>query len=205
MKLQAADPAALTGHPIVVLAYSAGGLDALTTILASLPAGLPATVIVLQHMSPGARSHLVAILGRVASLPVAEARDGDPLDPGRVLVAPPGQHTLITPQQRVALIPSGSVPPYRPSADLLLTTLALAAGPRVIAVVLSGEGNDAATGATAVHRFGGTVIASTLESSTRPAMPQATISRDDITNHVIAVGDVAGCLLALTTGADRPG
>ncbi len=65
---------------------------------------------------------------------MAEARDGDQLDPGRVLVAPPGQHTLITPQQRVALIPSGSVPPYRPSADLLLTTLALAAGPRVIAV-----------------------------------------------------------------------
>ena len=75
-----------------------------------------------------------------------------------MLVAPTGQHTLITKNQTVALIPSGSVPPpYRPSADLL-TMLALAAGRRVNAAVLSGEGHDAVTGATAVHRFGGTVI-----------------------------------------------
>jgi chemotaxis response regulator CheB len=59
---------------------------------------------------------------------------------------------LITKDEIIALIPSGSVPPYRPSADLLLTTLALAAGRRAVAVVLSGEGQDAATGATVVHR-----------------------------------------------------
>jgi two-component system chemotaxis response regulator CheB len=80
-----------------------------------------------------------------------------------VLVAPAGRHTPITKDEAVALIPSGSVPPYRPSADLLLTSLALAAGRRV--VVLSGEGQDAATGATAVHRFGGIVIVSSPETS----------------------------------------
>jgi two-component system, chemotaxis family, protein-glutamate methylesterase/glutaminase len=78
-----------------------------------------------------------------------------------VLVAPAGRHTLITKDEAVALIPSGSVPPYRRSADVLLTSLALAAGRRV--VVLSGEGQDAATGATAVHRFG--VIVSSPETS----------------------------------------
>ena len=82
-----------------------------------------------------------------------------------MLIAPPGQHTLVTAEGAVALLESGSTPPYRPSADLLLTTLALAYGQRVSAVVLSGGGNDAATGATAVHRFGGTVIAASPETS----------------------------------------
>jgi two-component system chemotaxis response regulator CheB len=87
------------------------------------------------------------------------------------------------------------VPPYRPSADLLLTTLAFAAGHWVIAVVLSGRGNDAAT---AVHRFGGTVIATSLETSTQLAMSQATIDRDDVTGHVVALDDVGQPRCAVT-------
>jgi two-component system chemotaxis response regulator CheB len=97
------------------------------------------------------------------------------------------------------LIESGALPPYRPSADLLLTTLAVAAGPRVIAVVLTGRGNDGATGATAVHRFGGAVIASTAASSAHSSMPQATIERDHAINHVLPLDDAAGLLLALVT------
>ena len=74
------------------------------------------------------------ILGTSTALPVEWAEDGDALRQGRVLVAPAGQHTLITQDKTIALIPSGSVPPYRPSADLLLTTLAMTAGPRVVSL-----------------------------------------------------------------------
>ena len=123
-----------------------------------------------------------------------------------MLVAPAGRHTLITNDETIALIPSGPVPPYRPSADLLLTTLALAAGRRAIAVVLSGEGQDAATGATAVHRFGGTVIVSSPETSTRTAMPRNTMIRDHITDQVVPLDDLAGLLIALITApAIEPG
>lgn len=189
----------MSDFPVLALSCSAGGLDALTRVLAPLPADLPAAVLVLQHMSPDTPGQLPGLLRRSTALPVQWAQDGDQLLPGRVLVAPPGQHTLITGDETIALIPSGSVPPYRPSADLLLATLALAAGPRVIAVVLSGDGQDAATGATAVHRFGGTVIVSTPDSSTRKAMPGATMIRDHVTNQVIALDDLAGLLLALVT------
>lgn len=199
-------PEPVKEYSIVALSCSAGGLDALTTVLAPLPADLPAAVLVLQHMPPDVSSNLPAILGRSTALPVAWARDGDPLRPGLVLVAPAGQHTLITNDETIALIPSGPVPPYRPSADLLLTTLALAAGRRAIAVVLSGEGQDAATGATAVHRFGGTVIVSSPETSARTAMPRATMVRDDITDRVVPLDHVAGLLLALATApAIEPG
>jgi two-component system chemotaxis response regulator CheB len=186
-------------YPIVVLSCSAGGLAALETVLEPLPADMPAAVLVVQHMPPDAPSHLPAILGRATALAVKWAQDGDALSPGTVLVAPPGHHTLVTKDTTVALITSGSVPPYRPSADLLLTTLALAAGGRVIAVTLSGEGKDAATGATAVHRFGGTVIVTSPETSAWKTMPGTTMLRDNVTDYVVPLDDLPGLLLGLIT------
>jgi len=189
----------VSSYPIVALTCSAGGLGALIRVLAPLPADLPAAVLVLQHMRPGESSQLPAILSRSAALAVEWARDGASLRSGSALAAPSGQHMLVTSDETIALIPSGPVPPYRPSADLLLTTLALAVRRRAIAVVLSGEGQDAATGATAVHRFGGTVIVSSPETSERTAMPRATMIRDGITDHVTPLDDLAGLLVALTT------
>lgn len=186
-------------YPVVTLVCSAGGLDALTRVLAPLPADLPAAVLVLQHMSPAYHSELAAVLDQRTALPVAAAREGARLAAGRVLVAPSGQQTVIAADTTIVLIPSGATPPYRPSADLLLTTLAVAAGPRVIAVVLSGRGNDAATGASVVHRFGGTVIVCTAATSTESAMPQATIDRDDIVDHVLPLDEIAAMLITLTT------
>jgi two-component system chemotaxis response regulator CheB len=185
--------------PIVALVCSAGGLDALTQVLAPLPDDFPAAVVVLQHLSPHAPSILAKLLRSRTPLPVAAATDGDPLTPGHVLVAPPAHHTLITNDERIALIKSGSIPPSRPSADLLLTTLAVAAGKRAIAVVLTGNGSDAATGATAIDRFGGTVIAASPASSDHPGMPLATITRDSITDQVVDLDLVAGLLRTLVT------
>lgn len=189
----------MSRFPVVALVCSAGGLDALTRVLQPLPADLPAAVIVLQHQEPDRASELTAILQQRTALPVAQAADGDPITPARVWVCPPGQHTLVTGDMALALIPSGALPPYRPSADLLLTTLAVTAGSRAVAVVLTGRGNDAATGATAVHHFGGTVIASTVASSTQPSMPQATIDRDHVIDHVVPLDDLADLLIALST------
>jgi two-component system, chemotaxis family, protein-glutamate methylesterase/glutaminase len=93
------------------------------------------------------------LVGRTGCAAGDPTDDCDPLTPDQVLVAPPGQHTRVTAEQMAALIPVGPAASYRPSADLLLTTLAIAAGTRVAAVVVvAGHGNDA----TAVHRFGGT-------------------------------------------------
>jgi two-component system chemotaxis response regulator CheB len=185
--------------PVVAMVCSTGGLRALTIVLAHLPASLPAAVIALQHQSPDHVTTLPALLDRQTALPVSRASDGDRLESGRVLVAPAGHHTLIRDDLSVVLIPSGPLPPYRPSADLLLATLALAAGPRAIAVVLTGRGNDAATGATAVHKLGGTVIASSLATSAQPAMPQATIEREGVIDHVVPLETVGQLLIELVT------
>jgi two-component system, chemotaxis family, protein-glutamate methylesterase/glutaminase len=154
------------GGPVVVaLVCSAGGLEALTTLLEGLPPDLPAAVIALQHRAPDERDRLPAILARRCLLEVTAAKDGSLLRPGTVFVVQPGHHAVVAADNRLVLVPTDGPPPYRPSADLLLTSLALVAGHRTIAVVLSGLGHDGATGAMALHRFGGAVIASDRASS----------------------------------------
>jgi two-component system chemotaxis response regulator CheB len=185
--------------PVVALVASAGGVEALSRVLCGLPAELPASVIVLLHVSPDRESALPRILARVSALPVAAARDGDALGPGQVVVAPAGRHVLITSDLRIALIESGPFPPSRPSADLLLATLATAAGARAIAAILSGKGHDGATGATAVHRFGGTVLATDEASSRSFSMPGATIARDGAIDHVVDLDQLAPLLVRLVT------
>jgi two-component system chemotaxis response regulator CheB len=149
---------------VIALVCSAGGLDALSVVLGGLPIGLRAAVIVLQHQRPDRPSELARILSRRCSLPVGIATNRQILHAGRVNVVPPGSHALVTLDNRITRIRSDGPPPYRPSADLLLTSLALVAAKRSIAVILSGEGRDGATGASALHDFGGTVIASDQQS-----------------------------------------
>lgn len=175
--------------PVVVLVSSAGGLDALARVLAQLPAGLAAAVVALQHHDPDHVSRLALLLDRAGPLPVADVRDGEPLETGRVFVAPSGFHTLISRDLTLALIRSGQRPPLRPSADLLLASLAIAAGPDAIAVVLTGYGHDGAAGAAAVKRFGGTLIASDRATSQQFGMPEAAIATGDI-DHVLPLDDI---------------
>ena len=192
--------------PVVALVASAGGVAALRTVLAGLPADFPVPVVVLQHLDPGRSSQLAAVLHHVSVLPVEVAKDGDSLRPGRVLVAPPGLHTLVTPNRRISLVLSGALPPSRPWADLLLTSLALAVAQGAVAVVLTGGGQDGATGATVVHKHGGTVLTTDKERSQAFAMPSATIDRHSIHPAVLPLESLAEALthLVLRMPSDRP-
>jgi two-component system chemotaxis response regulator CheB len=182
---------------VIALVSSAGGMAATQEVLSGLPSGLPAAVIVLQHMSPGRASMLPEILRGSANGPVQEAVDGEELRVGRIYVTPSGQHTLVTPDRRFSLVESGAFPPSRPSGDLLLTTLALAVEADAIAVVMTGGGNDGATGASVVHKLGGLVLATDLATSSNFSMPAATIGRDHITEAVIPLPELAARLADL--------
>lgn len=191
------EPAAVAVFPIelsvVALVASSGGLDALTRVLAPLPAGLPAAIVVALHQDPTQASLLAEHLDDRTALPVRAARDGDRLQIGHVLVTPPAAHLIITAAGVLGLIHTGAIPPARPSADLLLATLAVTAGPRVLAVVLTGTGHDAQAGIRAVHRCGGTVLAQDEASSAYFGMPSAAIA----TGLVHAVDPVEGLAAAI--------
>ena len=178
---------------VVALVSSVGGIDALTRVLGTLPAGFPGCLIALQHSDPSRASVLAEVLDRVGPLRVTAAEDGAALEPGAVLVAPSGFHTLIAGDRTIALVRSGQRPPNRPSADLLLATLAVSAGPDAIGVVLTGLGHDGAAGATAIKRFGGTLIASSVATSQESSMPEAAVDTGMV-DHVVALDDIGGLL-----------
>jgi two-component system, chemotaxis family, protein-glutamate methylesterase/glutaminase len=169
------DTAYTIKFPVVALVTSAGGLNALTQVLEPLPADLPAAFLVVQHMDPDHPSSLAAILNEHTALTVKPAANGDLLVQGTVLVGPPAHHLIVTSEARIGLIDSGKFPPPRPSADLLLATVAVTCGPRVLAVVLTGKGTDAQAGIRAIRHCGGTVFAQNEATSEHFGMPGAAI------------------------------
>ncbi len=187
------------GFPVVALVTSAGGLNAVAGILEPLPDWLPAAVLVVQHLSPSGPALLARLLDGRTALPVRDAVDGDRLRPGVVFVAPAGSHLLVTSAATLGLIASAAIPPARPSADLLLATLAVTCGPRALAVVLTGHGHDAQAGIRAVHRCGGTVFAQDRASAEHPAMPAAAIATG-LVHAEIPLADLAAAILAHLAG-----
>ncbi len=182
---------------VIALVASVGGLEAVGQVLAGLPGTLDATILVLLHQQPDRTGDLVHLLSERSVLPVSAAEDAQRMGSGEVLVAPAGKHLLIAAGPTVRLILSGAAPPSRPSADLLLTSMALTLGPAAVAVVLSGNGHDGATGATAIHAFGGTVVATDEATSQVFSMPDATIRRDHAIDHVTPLGALPALLVAL--------
>lgn len=181
---------------VVVLAGSAGGIPAITSVLAALPPTFAAAVLVVQHLDPRHRSRFSEILDRACALPVAQARDGERVLPGRVRVAPPDWHLLIRGGGRLQLSQAPLVNFVRPSADVLLESAAMRCGERVVAVVLSGTGVDGRQGALAVKRAGGTVIAQDEATSAFFGMPGATIDAGAV-DLVLPLERIAPALMAL--------
>jgi len=177
--------------PVVALVASAGGLPAVTRVLGDLPSDLPAAVLVLLHTPPHRHDRLPEVLTRQSGRAVERAADGAPLEERRTWVAPSGCHVLVTPRQELSLIISGPFPPARPSADLLLTSMAVSLGVAATAVIMSGSGHDGATGATAVHKHGGMVLTTDQLTSEHWSMPRAAIERDTIVDEVVPVDHVA--------------
>jgi len=160
---------------VVAVVGSAGGIGALKVVLGGLPAGLDASVLAIIHLMPAAPSLLPAILARATELRVEQAVDGAPLERGVVWVAPPDAHMLVDEHETIRLDKSELVHHVRPSADVLLLSLAGNHRGPCTAIVLSGTGIDGAAGAAAVNRGGGYVLAQDEATSEYFGMPGAAI------------------------------
>jgi two-component system chemotaxis response regulator CheB len=161
---------------LVVLAGSTGAIPVLKQALAELPPMFPAALAIVQHMAPLYPSMLAEYLGQRAWLPIAFAKNGDRPRGGMAVVAPPDRHLVITPERRFALSQAAKVNYTRPSADPLFHSAAAAFGSRVLAVVLSGMGCDAADGVRAVKARGGFVIIQDPHGAEAAGMPAAAIA-----------------------------
>lgn len=179
---------------VVVVGGSAGSHPALLTMVAGLPADLPAAVLIVIHIGPQADSRLPQILRRAGRLPAAHATDGAPLRNGEILVVPPGFHLMVD-DSRVRLSGGPRVNRVRPAADVLFETAARSAGPLVTAVVLSGVLDDGAVGAARVSEAGGRVLVEAPGQAPYSSMPMAALAA--------AHGAMAVPATALAAAVDR--
>jgi two-component system chemotaxis response regulator CheB len=170
-------------------------------MVASLPADLPAAVLVVLHVPREAPSALPRILTRHGKLPARPAFDGEPIVPGRIYVAPPDHHLLVL-DHRVRVSRGPAENGHRPAVDPLFRSAARAAGSRVIGVVLSGSRDDGAVGAQSVAANGGVVVVQRPEDALNPSMPRAALARV-APAHVVDAGDL-GALLATLTAETIP-
>jgi len=184
---------------VVVIASSSGGIEALKTILGALPEGFPAAILVVQHRPDDYHGLLAEILGRATPLRVKEADDGETLRGGTVFLAPPGNHLLLNAGGVLSLSRASKVHHVRPSADPLFESAALAYGPRVIAVVLTGWDSDGSGGVPFIRKGGGVVIAQDPLSCAAPGMPQAAIATGSV-DHVLTLEGIGPALVNLVTG-----
>ncbi|MFL6290640.1 MAG: chemotaxis protein CheB [Thermoanaerobaculia bacterium] len=180
---------------VILLGASAGGVHALQEVVKGLPADLPAAVLVVLHVSPYGRSAMPAILSRAGVLPALHPEDGEPMQEGRVYVAPPDHH-LIVQDGRVRLSHGPSENAQRPCVDVLFRTAAQAYGPRVIAVVLTGNLDDGTAGLAVVKRLGGISIVQDPAGADYPSMPASAIHNMEV-DHVVPLADIPRLLVDL--------
>jgi two-component system chemotaxis response regulator CheB len=179
---------------VVAICTSTGGPSALETILTELPADFAVPVLVVQHMAEGFIAGLVRWIGPRVPLPVGIAADGMELARG-VWFAPDDAHLVLQPSLRLALDREWRAGAHRPSADVLLTSVAAAAGPGAVGVVLTGMGRDGGKGVAAVCRAGGCVIAQDEDTSVVFGMPRTAIEQG--AKVVLPLSQIAGALRQL--------
>ena len=187
----------MAGHDVIVVGASAGGVEAVSALVAGLPADLPAAVCIVVHLRPDAQSHLADVLARVTSLPVTAARDGAPLRSGTVHVAVPDLHLLVErgddDEGVLRVVRGPRENRARPAVDTLFRSAALAFGPRVIGVILSGALDDGTAGLWTVKDRGGIAVVQEPDDAAVPSMPTSALS--EVTVDEVAPARELGPLL----------
>lgn len=190
----------MSGHDIVVVGFSAGGIDPLRRMVADLPRDFPAAMFVVHHFPPQSISALPQILSRVTGLPVAQAVDEEEITPGHIYVARPDQHLLLR-EKVVRLTRGPREHGHRPAVDPLFRTAARYFGARVIGVILSGTLDDGTAGLHAIKAAGGIAVVQDPEHCTYPGMPASAIEYVDV-DHIVGPEALGGLVNRLArTGA----
>lgn len=167
---------ALGGIDAVVIGASAGGIEALTQLLRALPTHFSPAVIIVQHLSRARLSGLSELFSSRCKLPVAEALDKQPVEPGHVYLAPPDYHLLVDKGPQLALSIDAPVHYSRPSIDVLFESAADAFRHALMGVVLTGANADGAEGLRAIRDRGGITVVQSPDTADYPAMPLAALA-----------------------------
>jgi two-component system chemotaxis response regulator CheB len=186
----------MSDHGIVVVGASAGGVEALADLAASLPGDLPAAVFVVLHLPATGTSALPEILSRHGPLPAGHVRDGEPIQPGQIYVAPPDRHVLLR-TGHVHLSRGPREHGHRPAVDPLFRSAAREYASRVIGVVLSGALDDGTAGLAAIKGRRGLAVVQEPTDALYPGMPGSALANVQV-DHVSPAASMGTLLARLT-------
>ncbi len=186
-----------TTNKIFALGASTGGVQALTCVLSALPANAPGTVVV-QHMPAQFTTSFAQRLNSECAVSVKEAEEGDHVVPGRVLIAPGGRHMLLQRSGANYFVTLRDGPPVcrqKPSVEVLFNSVARYAGPNAVGAILTGMGDDGATGLLNMRQAGAHTLAQDEASCVVFGMPKEAIARGGA-ESVVALDAVAATLIS---------
>jgi len=183
---------------LVVIGASAGGVSALSALVARLPGDFAAPLLVVLHIGAH-RSVLADILDRAGPLRAEQARHGERIEAGRIYVAAPDQHLLVS-DDTLHLSHGAKEHHTRPAIDPLFLSAALARGPRAIGVVLTGRLDDGTAGLQAIKACGGTAVVQDPADAEVPDMPASAL-RDVEVDHCVPLAAMPHLLTALASRA----
>lgn len=184
-------------HPTIIgVGASAGGLEALRTLVASIKDLSQATVVVVQHLSPQHRSMLADLISRETSIAVKEVQDRTTPEANTIYITPPNKNILAKNGQLILRPPSADAGP-KPSVNLFFESLAEEYGDRAAGVILSGTGSDGARGMRAIKAAGGITFAQSVSSAKYDGMPSAAIESGAV--DLVADADAIGAEISRIT------
>jgi len=195
----------LANRDVLAIGTSAGGFEALRFLAGEFPANLPASVLVVIHLSSQFRSTLDAILSQAGPLPATFAKDGERMKKGRIYIGPPEQHLLVEGDViRLGMGPRENN--SRPAIDPLFRSAALCCGPRTVGAVLTGTLGDGAAGLQALQHSGGLTVVQDPSDAAFSEMPATALSRLR-PDHVVGLAGMPALLEELVrqpSGAPSP-
>lgn len=189
---------ALPPNRIIAIGVSTGGPNALQYVLSQFPADFPGTFLVVQHMPEGFTDMFARRLDECCSLDVQEAKSGDLLIAGRVLICPGNRHMMVRRMPRgemVVLSDNAPINGHRPSVDVLFHSVAQEFGLTAVGVLMTGMGEDGAEGLGAIKSAGGLTLAQSEETCVVPGMPRAAISKGYV-NKILPLEGLGSFLVA---------
>jgi len=195
----------LAKRDIIAIGGSTGSGPVLKRILGDLPGDYPTSIFVSTHIPAQGPGYLSEMLAAGSSLPVGQAVDGQPIEPGHIYVAAPDRHLMLC-NGTIRLGEGPRENMVRPSIDPLFRSAALSYGPRAVGVVLTGMLNDGASGLNAIKSVGGTAVVQHPLDAEADQMPLAALEAADV-DHVASAGDLARTLVdiaGMDAGAARP-
>ncbi|TKB10409.1 chemotaxis protein CheB [Desulforhopalus sp. IMCC35007] len=174
-------------YKAITIGGSAGSLDVLLDIVSHLPQEVNLPIIIICHLHPHDDGSMVEIFSRQTVLTVNEAADKEQVRPGHIYFPPANYHLLVEMDKTFSLSIDAKVNYSRPSIDVFFESAAVAWGPELIGILLTGANNDGAEGIRTIKQYGGLTIAQDLQEAAYPTMPGAAIN----TGHVDKVLTVA--------------